>query len=64
VRKLVLRMPTSLDGFIAEAGSDVGFGSWSEELQPFYANSFGLPRARQRGQAWESARGLRSARPI
>jgi hypothetical protein len=41
VRKLVLRMPTSLDSFIAEAGSDVGLGSWSEELQPFYANSFG-----------------------
>ena len=27
--KLVLHMLTSLDGFIADAGGDVSFGSWS-----------------------------------
>jgi dihydrofolate reductase len=40
-RRVILRMLTSIDGFIADPAGDLGFGSrWSEELQRFYAESF------------------------
>jgi dihydrofolate reductase len=40
-RRVILRMLTSIDGFIADPGGDLGFGSrWSEDLQQFYAESF------------------------
>ena len=41
MRKLILRMLTSIDGFIADTGGDLRFGAhWSEELQWQYVESF------------------------
>ncbi len=41
VRKLILRMLTSIVGFIADPKGDLRFGShWSEEMQQFYADTF------------------------
>lgn len=41
VRKLILRMLTSIDGFIADPKGDLRFGShWSEQMQQFYAETF------------------------
>jgi dihydrofolate reductase len=41
MRKLVLRMLISIDGFIADAGGDLRFGShWSEDMQRFYVETF------------------------
>jgi dihydrofolate reductase len=41
VRKLVLRMLSSVDGFIADSNGDMRFGPhWSEELQKLYARDF------------------------
>lgn len=41
MRKLILRMLTSMDGFIADPKGDLRFGPhWSEELQNFYADAF------------------------
>lgn len=41
MRKLILRMLTSIDGLIADPGGDLRFGShWSEDMQRFYVESF------------------------
>jgi hypothetical protein len=41
MRKPILRMLTSIDGFIADPGGDLRFGShWSEEIQRFYVDTF------------------------
>ncbi|MFI6320188.1 dihydrofolate reductase family protein [Nonomuraea sp. NPDC050556] len=41
MRKLILRMLTSMDGFIADPKGDLRFGPhWSEDLQTYYADAF------------------------
>jgi dihydrofolate reductase len=41
MRKLVLRMLTSIDGLIADPGGDLRFGlHWSEDMQRFYVETF------------------------
>ena len=40
MRKLILRMLLTIDGFIADPGGDLRFGHWSEEMQQFYVETF------------------------
>ena len=41
MRKLILRMLTSIDGFIADPRGDLSFEShWSEDMQRFYVETF------------------------
>jgi hypothetical protein len=41
MRRLILRMLTSIDGFIADPDGDLRFGShWTVEMQRFYVETF------------------------